>query len=296
MRTSTTAFRPRNLTFVLGLGLGLGLGSLACSDDDEGNGGDGNGALSPAEQVQATRRARETARCACEDGGFETISACAARASFSLEYTACDLAAYTASGVGAEALDCFVEASREQASCYSAISGCDTTAVDACDAALDAATAACDPAFASIPGDDFFDALEACVASDVVGPAAGCAPGAARSATGEAAFEGSAIGAGDDLQPSCESVSSADVELAWTAPTAGTYRFDTDGSFGEVALFILESCDGAELACDIWAEGTDPNRSSVIELAVSEGETYIIVVDFLFESVVGNYQVNIEAL
>lgn len=265
--------------------------AAACGDDEP----DG-GSASLAERSREASLARARAQCACESGGYEDIEDCAARFAFGETYNRCNLDAWLAAGLSEASVQCSVAAEEAQSACYAAISGCREEAVQACDDLVDEGLAACDPAFVELPSDDFFDALDACVADEIVGEATGCAPGDPSSSVGPQVFSGSALGAGDDLEPSCETSSSADVELAWTAPATGRYRFTTDGTSAEVALAIYEGCGGSELACDAWMEGEEPNRQSVVELDVEAGETYLVVVDFLFDSTVGEYRVGITAL
>lgn len=290
MHTSQLLLHP---LFFVALG-GAAVAVLGCGDE-EGPATTNGGQLTLSERDRAVGLARSRARCRCETGSYASNEACAERFAFGPEYLGCNLDAWEAAGRTTEEVECFVQAGEAQIACYQGIDGCDQTAIQACDDAVDASTAACNPAFADIPPDAYFDDLDACVAAEVVGPATGCAAGSPSAPVGPAAFSGSAVGRGDDVAPSCDSATSADVEHAWTAPTTGRYRFTTDGTVAEAAVVVLDGCGGAELACDAWTDDA-PNRQAVVELDVVQGQTYVLVVDFAFDSTVGPYQLNITAL
>ncbi len=86
-----------------------------------------------------------------------------------------------------------------------------------------------------------------------------------------------------------------DVAYQWTAPAAGTYRFDTEGSELDSVLYArLGACDGPELDCndDIDAEGE--NYQSELSLDLEADEVVFLIVDgWGFRE--GAFQLNISA-
>lgn len=104
---------------------------------------------------------------------------------------------------------------------------------------------------------------------------------------------GTTEGAGDDAFASCGASSrSEDVVFAWTPPVAGCYRFDTTGSDYDTTLHIHSECPAfTELACND-DDGVD--QASSIELEVTVGTTYIIVVDGYDSFSSGEYVLNIQ--
>ncbi len=280
--------RTRWNTWLFGL---LMVGGFACEGEEDPGGEPG----SRGEQVREGDFARALARCQCptENGGYETARACAERFAFNLTYVECNVGAWAATDVDDASVDCYAEAYLKAGDCYADIEGCDLDAVRACDSERNDAVASCDPALAEFPPDTYFDALRACEGTEVVGPASGCDPGSAVSQTGTAVFSGTTVGGGDDVTPGCSSRTSADAEHLFRAPSAGRYRFDTDGSAGEHALAILDQCGGTELACDEWEEGGPPNRQAVVEVDLTADQEVVVVVDALGPSLAGRYQVNV---
>jgi uncharacterized protein YkwD len=68
-----------------------------------------------------------------------------------------------------------------------------------------------------------------------------------------------------------------DVAFSFTAPQAGRYRIDTDGSGFDTLLSIRSGCGGAELACnDDIQQGVVQSRA---EVDLTECQTVLIVVD-----------------
>ena len=108
--------------------------------------------------------------------------------------------------------------------------------------------------------------------------------------TGAAVSSGSTFGLGDDFSGSCGSVGIADTALLWTAPSAGCYTFDTDGSDFDTVLYLTDDCGTTESACDDDGLGID-NLSS-LDKFFSAGESALIVIDG-FDSP-GNYVLNID--
>lgn len=86
---------------------------------------------------------------------------------------------------------------------------------------------------------------------------------------------GSTEGAGDDDAASCGGDSGADVTFRWTAPSAGRYRFTTDGSKLDTVLYLRDGCGGDELACSDDAEGT----ASSLTATLAQGQQLQVTVD-----------------
>jgi hypothetical protein len=97
-------------------------------------------------------------------------------------------------------------------------------------------------------------------------------------ATGLAVATGSNEGAGDELDPSCQSTDSTDVVLRWEAPSAGTYVFDLNDSDYDTVLTLLDGddCMGAELACD---DDGGPSTQSRLVATLAAGQVVNIVID-----------------
>ncbi len=120
-----------------------------------------------------------------------------------------------------------------------------------------------------------------CADSDCAGDPAcvSCPDTDLGSATGSPVQTGSTVGAGADLTGSCSSGSAGaeDLAFSWTAPSNGTYTFDTDGSIYDTVLYVLDgTCSGAEIACD---DDSGAGTQSSITLNLSAGQTVIVVVD-----------------
>ncbi len=93
---------------------------------------------------------------------------------------------------------------------------------------------------------------------------------------------GTTIGAGNDQGgATCGGGggSAPDRVFEWTAPTTGTFRFDTVGSAAtfDTLLYIRSgNCVGAQLGCDDDSAGGTKSR---IDLAMTAGQTVVVVVD-----------------
>jgi hypothetical protein len=88
--------------------------------------------------------------------------------------------------------------------------------------------------------------------------------------------------------------SGREVTHRWTAPSAGTFVFDTLGSDYDTVLYALrDDCDGPELACNDNAMIEDgATRGSRIALELVKGQTVILVVDAV--EATGDYVLDIE--
>ena len=81
-------------------------------------------------------------------------------------------------------------------------------------------------------------------------------------ADGDRVAVGSTAGRPNLLVPGCRSTSRAGEQAyRWRAPVSGTYVFDTFGSSFDTALYVLDGCPGAELACNDDTRGESSPRS-----------------------------------
>lgn len=109
---------------------------------------------------------------------------------------------------------------------------------------------------------------------------------------GAAAAAGDTTGAVNDWFPTCGASNADDVAYEFTAPAAGTYEFELQGSAYDTVLAAISTADCAtELACNDDFYGL---RSSVT-LTLAAGETIVLVVDGFLSST-GAYVLNTYAL
>jgi hypothetical protein len=102
---------------------------------------------------------------------------------------------------------------------------------------------------------------------------------------------GHTTGAGDDFQSACDNDGynrSADVALAWKAPIAGTYTFDTKGSSFLTVLSVLDGCSTTELTCSAAFDG---EAEVIVELAAEK--VVVIIVDGDDELSSGYFSINV---
>jgi hypothetical protein len=87
---------------------------------------------------------------------------------------------------------------------------------------------------------------------------------------------GNTIASTDDFSGSCGGAGAPDVEYLFTAPAAGTYTFDTQGSPLDTVLYVLDGeCMGTELACNDDGDGSQ----SALGVDLAAGQTVTVVVD-----------------
>ncbi len=99
----------------------------------------------------------------------------------------------------------------------------------------------------------------------------------------EDTFGGASCGLGGDTIE--------DIGFRWTAPSADTYFFSTEGSTIDTFLSLRNTCFGRDFACnDDAAEGT---THSEIEIALAACETITIVVDGPSVDAVGAFRLSI---
>jgi hypothetical protein len=95
-------------------------------------------------------------------------------------------------------------------------------------------------------------------------------------ALGEVAIGVYESGAPGFITGSCASGGEGEeTTFAWSAPRTGSYVIDTIGSEIDTLLYVLDDCEGAELACNDDADGLQ----SVLTIVAVEGEAFVIVVD-----------------
>ncbi|MFO0603387.1 MAG: phospholipase C, phosphocholine-specific [Polyangiales bacterium] len=95
---------------------------------------------------------------------------------------------------------------------------------------------------------------------------------------GLAVATGTMAGRTDAARGSCGGAGLNDAAVAWTAPAAGTYSFDTAGSNRDndtVVHVHRATCAGAELACNDNTSGTQ----SAARVTLAAGERVVVVVE-----------------
>ena len=114
------------------------------------------------------------------------------------------------------------------------------------------------------------------------------------SVTGDSVATGSTTLGASMYSPSCGLTGhdSPDAAYFWFPPSTGPYTFSTVGSDFDTVIAVYESDCSTELACndDDWTSGTS---TSSVELHVSSGSSYVIVVDGYYFYSEGSYVLNI---
>lgn len=128
-------------------------------------------------------------------------------------------------------------------------------------------------------------------ASTVDGGVGACAPSSLGSMLGASVAHGSSAAAPDSGDRSCSGDPGApDVQFSWTAPSAGTFVFDTGGSDYDTVLEVLTACGGTSLDCNDDRSADSQSRTQV---TLTSGQRVVIVLDGF--STGGNYVLNIQA-
>lgn len=102
----------------------------------------------------------------------------------------------------------------------------------------------------------------------------------------------------DKLAGSCRAIGAAnespDYAYSFTAPADGEYTFDTNGTFFDTVLYVLDgaACNGAELAC---SDNFQFNQTSALSLQLTAGQTVSVVVDGNFGAQ-GQFTLNVGQL
>ena len=117
------------------------------------------------------------------------------------------------------------------------------------------------------------------------------------SAVGPALALGDTMGEDEEFAIECAGAMNAapDHTMLWVAPSAGVWRFSTEGSGYDTALAAYAGCDAdSALACD--DDGGDlPPTSSVLTLDLAAGDPVVVVVSG-FSGSVGQWTLAIEAV
>ena len=114
------------------------------------------------------------------------------------------------------------------------------------------------------------------------------------SVTGDSVATGSTTLGSSMYAPSCglSGHDSPDVAYFWYPPTTGPYIFSTEGSDFDTVIAVYESDCATELACNDDDLSSFASTSAV-ELHVSSGTGYVIVVDGYYFYSEGSYVLNI---
>lgn len=177
---------------------------------------------------------------------------------------------------------CLVTNNRAYAACLMA-SGCDAAAISRCQTMVDDANRSCP--------DYTFDQERAYMGSllECTGGESSACPEGDSDRTGPMVFSGSTLRAGDDSMGSCVEFRAPDRAHRWTAPSRGTFLFETSGSSFNTVVYLLSACGGEERACnDNFADLT-----SQVEVTLEAGESVIVVVDGSDEESAGAYVINV---
>jgi hypothetical protein len=101
-------------------------------------------------------------------------------------------------------------------------------------------------------------------------------------------FVGANAGFGDDHYRTCGFLGGEDLMLQWTAPTDGTFVFDTTGSSFDTVLGVLDGCAGPEIGCNDDSVGL----TSQVALMMVAGQSVILVIDG-YQGATGDVVLNI---
>ncbi|MCA9562531.1 MAG: CAP domain-containing protein [Myxococcales bacterium] len=92
-------------------------------------------------------------------------------------------------------------------------------------------------------------------------------------------FEGTTVGGSVELGAECQTTDSAPERVHyWTAPSAGTYRFDTGGSSFDTVLSVYSGCDPSASALQCNDDATN-SLTSAVTVSLDAGEGVLLVVD-----------------
>ncbi len=107
---------------------------------------------------------------------------------------------------------------------------------------------------------------------------------------GPAVAAGNTLGSDDDLDPSCGAGNANDEVIAFTAPLAAQYTFNTDGSNYDTVMALFSDC-ATQLACD---DDSGVGTQSQIVRNLAAGEVVLILVDG-FNGSTGAWTLNISS-
>lgn len=166
---------------------------------------------------------------------------------------------------------------------------CDNGIDDDCDDEIDEAIEICTDGI-----DNTCDDLVDCDDPQCLGTGAcpaDCSDATLANATFPFTVNGDTFAQGDDFAPSCASGGSDDFAYLFVAPNAGTYIFDTEGTYPfDTVLYALDGCGGAELACN---DDAFYYYESQIRVNLQANQAIIVVVDG-FGGDFGNYVLNVD--
>lgn len=105
---------------------------------------------------------------------------------------------------------------------------------------------------------------------------------------------GSTVGSSNSFAPTCVSSNAPEHTYIFTAPTTGTFVFDTFGSSYDTTLYVLSAqCGGQQLVCNDDVPGMGTN--SRVNLSMTAGQTVTVVVDG-FQSSAGSYVLHVNQI
>ncbi len=149
----------------------------------------------------------------------------------------------------------------------------------------------CDDGLDNDCNDSIDCADDACAETDLC--VTGCSDDTIGDVTGPESSTGSTEGAGNEFFSGCGGGGGPEVVLAWTAPDSGTYIMDTLGADFDTTLYVLDGCEGDEIACnDDGFTGADRLQSQVT-FEAEAGANLLIVVDGFGGGSAGDYVLNI---
>ena len=254
-----------------------------------------------ARQRAASARIR-TESCGCDMGSFASAMECEAFGQVAEANTCGDMAFSTHFSTVGGFFSCLAGPLETLATCIEAAS-CDETASDACETTYDAATMGCQDLVSMEDATAYTATLDACLATMVVGSGGMCPDDSgAVSTVGASVFTGTTVGAASDLDApdGCITVSggggSPDHALRWTAPSAGTFVFDTLGSSFDTVLYLITSCTGEMMPLGCNDDLSDTDLRSSVTATVTMGQELVVVVEGFDASSAGTYVVNINAM
>lgn len=211
--------------------------------------------------------------CSWASGGYASVDACVAATATPAEVIRCTQLAYLAHQAEFEGFYRCRRVSEDGLGDCLDRADCVGEEMEACGDAYWAALDRC-----PVVSDEIDLAFDAIFIPCLAGDPSGC-PDATLTA-GADHFEGSTVGAGQDLQSAgCGGGPSADVALRWTATVAGVHTFELTEAAFDPLLYVLSACDGEELGCNDDIDREGGNWLSRVEVTLAAGQTVIIVID-----------------
>jgi len=103
--------------------------------------------------------------------------------------------------------------------------------------------------------------------------------------------DGSTIGAANVRAGSCGGIAAPEIAYGFTAPSAGTYTFDTFGSSFDTVLYVRDgtACEGPELACN----DDEGGLQSQVQVDLGADQIVTIVIDG-YSTNFGDYTLGID--